>query len=293
MGTTYRTTERNLIWRIQPLGNPPLFSDEIKVKARDIALGEALKQETECQDVRPDSIARLSSKWQNHALILQQWLARQDHKHIDDLLILAWRVNRFAHYYEAELVKSTLAAITRKPTEIEIALSTAKGNEEHYRCGQLVAQHYATATGALEMLRGTQLEAFPDTGTILLALSLDCVLHAALCLDNDVSKALDLLADSMAANHLALQGQQQQHNYFHHKAERVNNGKAGAKKRHSKMAQLTEWTLEKYKAGTWKSANQAAYELTKQVLAHSKEIGANLTESNAQRTIADWIRKSV
>jgi hypothetical protein len=58
------------------------------------------------------------------------------------------------------------------------------------------------------------------------------------------------------------------------------------------MVELKDWALQKYKEGSWRSANQAACELMPDVLAQSQKIGANLMKSNAQRTIAEWIRKS-
>lgn len=70
-------------------------------------------------------------------------------------------------------------------------------------------------------------------------------------------------------------------------------GKAGAERRHAKTASLRAWATEKYKAGKWKSANQAAHALRDSILKHGRTIGAKLSEENAQRTIAEWFRKSV
>ena len=70
-------------------------------------------------------------------------------------------------------------------------------------------------------------------------------------------------------------------------------GQHGAKIRHEPMAKLKKWALEKYKSGKYPSANAAAFEIKEEVLAYGRTIGANLTPPNAQRTIADWIRKSV
>ncbi len=69
-------------------------------------------------------------------------------------------------------------------------------------------------------------------------------------------------------------------------------GKAGGIQRHAPMMQLRDWAIEKYRAGKWSSANQAAHDLMPRVIEHGRKIGANLTESNGQRTIAEWIRKS-
>lgn len=69
-------------------------------------------------------------------------------------------------------------------------------------------------------------------------------------------------------------------------------GKNGAKKRHASMNKLRDWAVVKYRAGTWPSANQAAHELKDSVIQHGRTIGANLEPQNAQRTIANWFRRS-
>lgn len=67
-------------------------------------------------------------------------------------------------------------------------------------------------------------------------------------------------------------------------------GAKGADKRHAPMRALRDWALSQYQAGSWPSANKAAHDLKNQVMAHGRTIGAILTEENAQRTIAEWIR---
>ncbi|MGQ5488793.1 hypothetical protein ACUH78_08070 [Thauera sp. ZXT1-4] len=69
-------------------------------------------------------------------------------------------------------------------------------------------------------------------------------------------------------------------------------GAIGAAKRHTPMKKLREWTVEQYRAGEWPSANKAAHDLKESVMAHGRTIGANLSPENAQRTIAEWMRKS-
>ena len=77
--------------------------------------------------------------------------------------------------------------------------------------------------------------------------------------------------------------------------ERRRNGLAGATKRHKSLADLKAWTIEQYKAGRWRSANSAGHALRDSVIAHGRTLKpeARLSEENAQRTIAEWIRKSV
>jgi hypothetical protein len=68
-------------------------------------------------------------------------------------------------------------------------------------------------------------------------------------------------------------------------------GRISIQKRHAPMAKLRSWAIEKYKEKTWKSANQAAHALKDEILKYGESIGARLSESNAQVTIAQWIRK--
>ena len=70
-------------------------------------------------------------------------------------------------------------------------------------------------------------------------------------------------------------------------------GAKGASIRHLPMATLKGWAVARYRSGSWKSANAAAHSLVDEVLAHGRTIGAHLAPENAQRTIAEWFRKSV
>ena len=69
-------------------------------------------------------------------------------------------------------------------------------------------------------------------------------------------------------------------------------GKEGATKKHAPMTELRDWAIKEYKAGNWPSANRAAHALEKKVVEHGRLIKAILSEENAQRTIAEWIRKA-
>ncbi|MCL2644387.1 MAG: hypothetical protein FWD51_02900 [Betaproteobacteria bacterium] len=69
-------------------------------------------------------------------------------------------------------------------------------------------------------------------------------------------------------------------------------GKKGAEKSHKPMKNLQAFTIEKYNSyeGTWKSANHAARTLKNEVIGYGKTIKVYLSEENAQRTMAEWIR---
>lgn len=70
-------------------------------------------------------------------------------------------------------------------------------------------------------------------------------------------------------------------------------GRKGATVRHKPTNDLKAWAISKYKAGQWRSASQAAWELRDAILEHGEKIGKRLSESNAHRTIAEWFRNSV
>jgi hypothetical protein len=73
-------------------------------------------------------------------------------------------------------------------------------------------------------------------------------------------------------------------------------GKVGMEKRHASMRKLREWTIalyqEKYPSGTTISTNKAAHTLKDEVITHGRTINAKLSASNAQYTIAKWIKKA-
>jgi len=77
------------------------------------------------------------------------------------------------------------------------------------------------------------------------------------------------------------------------KLDRSRMGKAGALKRHAPMQALREWAVDRYKERQWPSANAAAHALKESVIEHGRTINAHLSEENAQRTMAEWFRKSV
>lgn len=67
-------------------------------------------------------------------------------------------------------------------------------------------------------------------------------------------------------------------------------GMNGAEQRHAKNRELKAFALEKYRAKTWRSANEAANKLLPEVMAKGVELGTRLSESNGQRTLAEWFR---
>lgn len=69
-------------------------------------------------------------------------------------------------------------------------------------------------------------------------------------------------------------------------------GKKGADVRHAPIAALKEWVISRYLEGSYPSANKAASALKESAISHGRTIGAVLSEENAQRTLAEWIRSA-
>lgn len=64
----------------------------------------------------------------------------------------------------------------------------------------------------------------------------------------------------------------------------------GVAARHAKTRELKAFAVARYREKRWASANDAANKLKDEVTAEGKRIGAVLSDSNAQRTIAEWFR---
>jgi hypothetical protein len=69
-------------------------------------------------------------------------------------------------------------------------------------------------------------------------------------------------------------------------------GRKGGKARQAGMNALKLWTLDRYleREQQFKSASHAASVLKREALAHADETGVKLSEENAEKTLASWIR---
>lgn len=81
-----------------------------------------------------------------------------------------------------------------------------------------------------------------------------------------------------------------------HTQRQSERGKKGAANRHAANNKLKAWVIDLYqkeesKREKRRSANEVAHDLKERVLQHGKTIEANLSEANAQRTIAEWINQ--
>lgn len=113
----------------------------------------------------------------------------------------------------------------------------------------------------------------------------DDELIAALCSGNFAIGLVAGMSDDEVKPHLCVPCLLKQH------ASAI--GKNGGNSSHRGTRELKAWTIEKYKEGKgkWKSANQAAHALKDDVIARSQNTSRPLSGSNAQRTIAEWIRE--
>jgi hypothetical protein len=121
--------------------------------------------------------------------------------------------------------------------------------------------------------------------TIIIGVSsTDADIIPALCLGNWLVGILDGMPSRDATQHMCIPCIIKEY------SSKI--GKAGAEKKLAPMRELEQWAITQYRAKEWPSANKAAHDLKERVLTHGRNIGAILSEQNAQRTIADWIRKT-
>jgi hypothetical protein len=110
--------------------------------------------------------------------------------------------------------------------------------------------------------------------------------------ENDQIKATLGFSYSIRALELAHEYRDFDSHALLERMDRSRTGKVGALKRHAPMTALNKWAIETYRKKKWPSANAAAHDIKDDVIAYGKTIGAHLSKENAQRTIAEWIRKA-
>ncbi len=69
-------------------------------------------------------------------------------------------------------------------------------------------------------------------------------------------------------------------------------GKKGGEAKNAKMNALKQWTIETWQEGDWKSPKDASRKLVDKVVEQGKQIGVFLAQTNAERTVYDWILKA-
>lgn len=270
-------------WKIVPIGRNYEYSKEIRERAHAAALQATTDLRFEFVDDAGDNVSKLGQKWKLHFSHAHGELKKKFGRHIDDLILLADRTDKYASVYADSLTQNF-----------------AKHSEENFKkidsvskelCGTLLAQHYDVACRK-ELLEGTSLKNFPGTGDLLAALSVNRIMQAALLIESDVKKALDLLSDAMAAKHLCTQGDMRSDSYFDLKNDRKVIGRKGAhaKKINSKMAELKKFAVNLYQEKTWNSPHEAANSIASKVLIKASEIGAKLSNDRAPKTLAEWFR---
>lgn len=266
-------------WILVP-ANKIKYSEEVMDFARAAALQAMKSPEFDIIDFENIKIGILGEKWENKFSHINTFLNGKYEGQLHDLLALSRRAITYAHQYETALIskgKNTAAALS---------------NQEN---GNFLAQHYYLFC---EDMRLTGFKgSLPVIGDILKAVCLDNLIQAAKIIEKDLERALDLLFDASRAAEIADAGENKVRSFFEYKEAKKKevrkNGGKGAEKRHSSMNTLCNWVIDKYKIDVqekkWKSGNAAAHDLLNHAIEHGKTIGASLTKTNGQRTIAKWI----
>ncbi|MES2102755.1 MAG: hypothetical protein V4634_01955 [Pseudomonadota bacterium] len=203
-------------WRIIPVEGNHEYSEATKKFAHTAALEAALATQIEFIDVDQSVIALLGQKWERYFLFAYMSLKKRYGGAIDDLIMLADRMNKYASVYET--------ALRQRPAEL--SPENGKQGDTPQKsvevCGTLLLQHFSAACRK-ELLEGTEFERisfFPDTGDILEALSVNRIMQAAVCINDDRAKMLDLLSDAMSAKFFHTQGAMHIESFFARKNDR-------------------------------------------------------------------------
>lgn len=273
-------------WKIIPVSGGYEYSDEVKQFACEAALKAALDTRIEFCDVENKSIAALGKKWEVYFLHAYGSLRHRYGNHIDDLVLLSDRLDKFAATYDASLRQRAAELLGSPPCDDDNPTAKAE------ICGALLAQHYTVACEK-ELLKGTSFKEFPGTGDVLAALSINRIMQAALAIDEGLEKVLDLISDAMAAKFLFTQGQMHLEHFFTLKNDRKDIAKkvaaSGGAARAAKIQALKDKTIELYKAGSWSSVPLAAEEIRPKIVQLSKENGTVLAPTTTKPL--EWIRK--
>lgn len=147
-----------------------------------------------------------------------------------------------------------------------------------------------------ELLDNTSLNEFPDSCDILTAMGIQWFYQAGSCHEQDQNLSMQMLfeaADAMMASH----GEFMWHAANNQNIDALREaGKKGANERHAPMRKTKEFAISHYKdnleENQWPSINFAAFTMIDEVMQYAERVGARLSRANAQRTIAEWIRKS-
>jgi hypothetical protein len=272
-------------WKIIPFNRKHEYSEEIKEFAHAAALKAALDMSIEFVDDAGCGVSALGQKWKIYFSHAYGVLRRKCGDQVDDLILFADRIDKYASVYEAslrqrsaELSEENVKQSDATPASIEI-------------CGALLAQHYNVACKK-ELLVGTSLNGFPGTGDLLAALSVNRIMQAALFIGVDFTKVMDLLSDAMAAKFLHTQGEMHVEHFYALKNDRKVIAKkvaaSGGAGKSAKLEALKAETISKYKAGKWDSVPLAAQAIAPEIVELSKKNGPALLPTTTKPL--EWIR---
>lgn len=277
-------------WRIVPIIGHCEYSEEIKEFARNVALKAALEVRSELVDCEIDYIKRLGHKWEARFLSAYGALRRRFGGKVDDLILLADRMDIYTTQYEASLRFKAMKLSVSNIEQKDLKLTTFESCEKDTLCGALLAQHYSEACRN-ELLESISAKGFPSTGAILEAISVNKLMQAALCIADNQQKSLDLLADSVNSMSLSTQGEMHLESFFARKNDRSVNARKAANVKKAKYQPLKELAATLVNAKNFKSRRNAAQTITSEIVAESEKLGIALSKNQAEITITGWLKE--
>lgn len=272
------------------------MEQELKVRIRNDAIEMALSHKFDFSNLSEMDIPEtFGGKWKDGVTRKRDSLKLKYKHQFSSLLSLANRFYIFScHYSSASMaVHFKYYFKCEILQEREAMLATPDGYANIEGWANTLHEQLSEMNKPMQLANYEGFAEFPKEEDLLFAIAICWFVDAALISTGDSKKSHDILFEvSEAMSHadgiMIWNGAEE----FQRELLR-NAGKAGAELRHENMKKLRDWAVGKYKEREWKSANSAAYTLLPEILEKSKTLGANIAPSNAQRTAAEWFRKSV
>lgn len=268
--------------------------DQIRVSAKQAALNAALEGQPDtfsCDGMEiPDTFG---DKWADRIWDIREALSEKYGDNLDALMRFSARRYRYACENAAALMRGFESSGSLRSGG-DTSLYTATGYADSEGWAYTFYNSLSELSKPSKLLAGTPFQECPCLEDCLEAIAVRWFFQAAACHSNgSFIEAMDYLFEIADAINLSHGNGMWEAADDLRSKELSQAGKEGAVKRHAPMGELKAWTIDRYREGLWASPNAAAFELVSRVVAHGKTIGAHLSPSNAQRTIYDWLRKSV
>lgn len=278
-------------WKIIPVSDIFEYSEEIKNIAQKEALEAVINMKIELTDEGELDVSKLGEKWRKHISVLYSILQYKFKDRVDDLIVFADRANSYAAHYEAALRSHASKLAGKLPADAQSDLTTPTGCQEFFTCGDLLAQHYSSYCKAISP-DAFALSTMPSTSDVLRALGVNRALQAALVMDKDIEKALDLLCDSSGAIHLAGAGDSKVDSFYAHQHDKKMTAKkvaaSGGAGRSVKLEALKSETIRLYEEGSWATLPLAAADIRPKIIELSKKNGPVLSATTNKPL--EWLR---